>query len=447
MQEFFEQAANEKKHGLPVTAMMNPEQTDLPTIQTGFINFVIRPWFDLWGRLLKDRAQGPLYQHNVNENLKLMQIELQKVKNEKGDDDDNGGGGPHDDDAGPGAAAGGHDEAASTAASAVTTSSKGGHKRKNRSFGGSAAVSRTNGGSRVIADSKAMALTDVGSAAMHGKERSISVVDMTFEDINKVQMMDNMHKLEQLKSQQKEYYDAQSAGTVDKEYADRQMSPQFTGSEMNGDIQYLDEQYQNAMELQQRQPRGQKMGLAQSQPLHYEQDDDKDEDEEEVFHHHGQQQHHHIVSSQQQHHHHTQSNNEYLASSAQHPHSHSHRGHGHQMSAHSASPNPPSARRSNSGGPKKKRLLYSNPSNEFVEHSFAQSLEQQQQNGAGGGGPAHYAVGGGGGGPRRNSLNGGTANGAGSKSSNPRNSKKAKKSKKKRNRKQSTNLESISEVV
>merc|ERR1712045_786194 len=34
VQEFFEQAANEKKHGLPVTAMMNPEQTDLPTIQT-----------------------------------------------------------------------------------------------------------------------------------------------------------------------------------------------------------------------------------------------------------------------------------------------------------------------------------------------------------------------------------------------------------------------------
>eukprot|EP01083_Nonionella_stella_P299416 1016796_1 len=83
VQEFFNQAENEKKFGLPVTSFMDKEQTDLPTIQTGFVNHVIRPWFDLWGRLLRDKKQGPLFQKNVNENLKFMQNELDKLKKGK----------------------------------------------------------------------------------------------------------------------------------------------------------------------------------------------------------------------------------------------------------------------------------------------------------------------------------------------------------------------------
>eukprot|EP01084_Bolivina_argentea_P302898 522893_1 len=80
MDEFFAQAENEKKLGLPVSAYMDQEQTDLPTSQCGFIRFVIIPWFDLWGRFLPDKKQGPLFQFNVAENLKFMQNELNKLK-------------------------------------------------------------------------------------------------------------------------------------------------------------------------------------------------------------------------------------------------------------------------------------------------------------------------------------------------------------------------------
>eukprot|EP01084_Bolivina_argentea_P302902 522903_1 len=69
-----------KKLDLPVSAFMDKEQTDLPTMQCGFLNHVIRPWFDLWGRLLRDEKQGPLFQFNVAENLKFMQNELNKLK-------------------------------------------------------------------------------------------------------------------------------------------------------------------------------------------------------------------------------------------------------------------------------------------------------------------------------------------------------------------------------
>eukprot|EP01084_Bolivina_argentea_P302901 522901_1 len=78
--EFFAQAENEKKLDLPVTAFLDKEQTNLPTNQCGLLNHVIRPWFDLWGRLLRDQKQGPLFQFNVAENLKFMQNELNKLK-------------------------------------------------------------------------------------------------------------------------------------------------------------------------------------------------------------------------------------------------------------------------------------------------------------------------------------------------------------------------------
>eukprot|EP01084_Bolivina_argentea_P302899 522897_1 len=90
--EFFAQAENEKKLDLPVSSFMDKEQTNLPTIQCGWLKHVIRPWFDLWGRLLQDQkqgpffqyqTQGPLFQFNVAENLKFMQNELDKLKKSK----------------------------------------------------------------------------------------------------------------------------------------------------------------------------------------------------------------------------------------------------------------------------------------------------------------------------------------------------------------------------
>ena len=467
VKEFFEQAANEEKNCLPVTAMMDPEKTDLPTIQTGFINFVIRPWFDLWGRLLKDRTQGPLYQQNVKENFRLMQIELQKIKNEKVDDDQDDNNSAKSNAVNSAADKPGDSNAATVATSTASGSGSGkGHKKKNRSFGGSA-TARNNGGSRLINDSKALALSDVGSAAMHGKERSISVVDMTFEDINKVAMMDNMHKLEQLKSQQKELHDAQSnlshGTSVEREYVDREPSPQFTGSEMNGDMQYVEQQNE--------------YGRQHVQPLQYEQEDDKDDDDDDGFSH----SHHHIVS----HHEHGQHHHGVHGGNVSSQRGHSHQGRTSQIgftsydmphSSQSPPPHPPShpppapsssshrVSIGNGGTLKKKRLLYSNPSNEYVQHSHSQSLHQhhnglhqhQNMSGGGPGGHGRYGTSGiPGGGGRRNSFNGVNSldpsqslKGGLSASGNPRNSKKAKKAsskKRNRNRKHSSNLESVEE--
>jgi len=113
----------------------------------------------------------------------------------------------------------------------------------------------------------------------------------------------------------------------------------------------------------------------------------------------------------------------------------------------SSSPHPPPSHRvsiGNGGAMKKKRLLYSNPSNEYVQHSHSQSVQQHN------GHHQNYSMAGGVSNGRRNSYHSGNhltsdGGGASSVSPNPRNSKKIKKTKKKRNRKQSTNLESISE--
>eukprot|EP01083_Nonionella_stella_P000618 1749_1 len=163
VQEFFNQAENEKKFGLPVTSFMDKEQTDLPTIQTGFVNHVIRPWFDLWGRLLRDKKQGPLFQKNVNENLKFMQNELDKLKKEKENEvkekvDD-------------------YDAMKRRFKEQEPKQLKGQAQEANQS-------NRKEG----------------------EKRNSISVVDMTFEDINREAMKELMQRTEELKSRQKEYY-------------------------------------------------------------------------------------------------------------------------------------------------------------------------------------------------------------------------------------------------
>jgi len=176
VQEFFAQAENEKKLGLPVSAFMDKDQTDFPTIQVGFLNHVVRPWFDLWGRLLRDKNQGPLHQFNVTENLKHMQTELEKLRNAK-------------------------EEQKAQADKEKKQQEEEDKKRKLMQVARS--VSSSNIGMPL--DPKAIAL--IAGPEVNGLEEQVSVVDMTFEDISRVEMMDKMQRMEELKSRQKaEYY-------------------------------------------------------------------------------------------------------------------------------------------------------------------------------------------------------------------------------------------------
>ncbi|ETO30095.1 hypothetical protein RFI_07025 [Reticulomyxa filosa] len=82
-QEFYEQGDKEKQLGIPITAAFDRTQTTLPAGQTGFINHVIKPWFDLWGKLLPEKNQGVLLNDNTNLNLEYMKKELELAKKEK----------------------------------------------------------------------------------------------------------------------------------------------------------------------------------------------------------------------------------------------------------------------------------------------------------------------------------------------------------------------------
>merc|ERR1712154_400884 len=157
VQEFFNQAENEKKLSLPVTPFMDKDKNDLPTIQVGFVNHVIRPWFDLWGRLLRDKNQGPLFQININDNLKFMQNELEKLKKAKAEKE-------------------------------AMEKLKEQQKDMKRRFNNN------------------------NNEEKNGKDdEELSVVDMTFEDINKVEMEERMQRMEELKYQQQQQIKFQQA--------------------------------------------------------------------------------------------------------------------------------------------------------------------------------------------------------------------------------------------
>ena len=83
MTEFWNQGDKERKNGLNVTPIFDRKVTDLPTCQTGFINHVIRPWFNLWAKLLFDKDQGPTFTANVASNLETMQALLAKNKEQE----------------------------------------------------------------------------------------------------------------------------------------------------------------------------------------------------------------------------------------------------------------------------------------------------------------------------------------------------------------------------
>jgi len=80
MDEFWAQGDEEKARNLTVTKLFDRSVTDLHSCQVGFINHVIKPWFDLWAGLLCDEMQGDLFLKNIQGNLAFMRRELEKTR-------------------------------------------------------------------------------------------------------------------------------------------------------------------------------------------------------------------------------------------------------------------------------------------------------------------------------------------------------------------------------
>ncbi|KAI9220119.1 hypothetical protein BC828DRAFT_384275 [Blastocladiella britannica] len=54
MEEFFRQGDEERRRGMEISMLMDRYNTDIPKCQVGFIDFVVGPLFDVWGKFMED---------------------------------------------------------------------------------------------------------------------------------------------------------------------------------------------------------------------------------------------------------------------------------------------------------------------------------------------------------------------------------------------------------
>ena len=81
MNEFFNQGDKERKLGIkPISFLCDRFKVNIHSGQVGFINFVIRPWFNKFGRLLYEDTHNKLFLNLLNENLKYMQQRANQTK-------------------------------------------------------------------------------------------------------------------------------------------------------------------------------------------------------------------------------------------------------------------------------------------------------------------------------------------------------------------------------
>ena len=78
--EFFNQGDEEKKLGLPVTILCDRETTSKSKSQMGFINFVVKPTFELVSIFAPDAT---LYLQNIEINLGLYEQIYQQEQEQK----------------------------------------------------------------------------------------------------------------------------------------------------------------------------------------------------------------------------------------------------------------------------------------------------------------------------------------------------------------------------
>lgn len=79
-QEFFTQGDTEKKSGLQVTLLCDRETTSISKSQVGFINFVVKPTFDLLAKFIPEVKP---YQDNIDLNLTIFESKAQEEQKKK----------------------------------------------------------------------------------------------------------------------------------------------------------------------------------------------------------------------------------------------------------------------------------------------------------------------------------------------------------------------------
>ncbi|TPX31723.1 hypothetical protein SmJEL517_g04992 [Synchytrium microbalum] len=60
MEEFFRQGDEERSRGLPISAFMNRETTDIPKCQMGFLDYIVTPLYETYGGFMKEDVQPHL---------------------------------------------------------------------------------------------------------------------------------------------------------------------------------------------------------------------------------------------------------------------------------------------------------------------------------------------------------------------------------------------------
>ncbi|KAI9184206.1 3',5'-cyclic-nucleotide phosphodiesterase [Blastocladiella emersonii ATCC 22665] len=78
MEEFFRQGDEERRRGMDISTLMDRYNTDIPKCQVGFIDFVVAPLFDVWGRFMKDDIK-PLVT-NIANNKVYWKAKMQEAQ-------------------------------------------------------------------------------------------------------------------------------------------------------------------------------------------------------------------------------------------------------------------------------------------------------------------------------------------------------------------------------
>jgi len=80
MKEFFHQGDKERELKLNISMLCDRFKVNIHAGQVGFINFVIRPWYERFGLLLKDDKQGPMFLQILDENFVYMKERANQSK-------------------------------------------------------------------------------------------------------------------------------------------------------------------------------------------------------------------------------------------------------------------------------------------------------------------------------------------------------------------------------
>ena len=83
LKEFWRQGDMERELQIEITGINDRYTNKKPTSQTGFINFVIKPWFEHWGKLCTDPKHGPLFLGHLQQNFEYWKSENEKLQAEE----------------------------------------------------------------------------------------------------------------------------------------------------------------------------------------------------------------------------------------------------------------------------------------------------------------------------------------------------------------------------